>query len=175
MAQNTQTHPIYPRSPILRAILKLTHLKLLQPLLSAAWDAVIKAVQMFPIIMIVRPTAQITIIITAAIWIALKQITTIAVKHPRSLIIRTITKRAHLKLLQPLLSAAWGAVIKAVQMFPIIMIVRPTAQIMIIIIPAIWIALKQITTIAVKQLEAIMANTTMIAIIMKVDKGNGVK
>ncbi|MDE5819372.1 MAG: hypothetical protein K2N41_01055 [Lachnospiraceae bacterium] len=86
-----------------------------------------------------------------------------------------IPKLTHLKLLQPLLSAAWGAVIKAVQMFPIIMIVRPTAQFTIIITAAIWIALKQITTMAVKQLEAIMENTMMIAIIIKVDKGNGVK
>lgn len=63
--------------------------------------------------------------------------------------------------------------IKAAQMLPIIMIALPTAQITIIITAAIWIALKQIITIAAKQLEAITGNTTMIAIIMNIDKRNG--
>jgi len=76
-----------------------------------------------------------------------------------------IKRQVHRELLQLLLSAAWGAVIKAAQMFLITMIARQTAQIMIIIITALWTVLKQVTTIAVKQLAVIMENTTMTAII----------
>ncbi|MBD5534674.1 MAG: hypothetical protein HDQ99_03230 [Lachnospiraceae bacterium] len=114
--------------------------------------------------MIVRRTAQITIIIIAVRRAAPRQST--ITRRP---IIRTNTRLTHPELLQPLLSAAWGAVIKAAQMFLIITIARRTVQITIIIIAAVWIALKQITTMVAKQLEAIMEDTTMIAIIIKVD------
>ena len=114
--------------------------------------------------MIVRRTARITIIIIAVLWTALRQSTII-----RRPIIRTNTKLTHPEWLQPLLSAAWGAVIKAARMLPTITIVRRTVQIMIIIIAVLWIALKQIITIIVKQVAAIMENTTVTAIIIKVD------
>ncbi|MDE5804291.1 MAG: hypothetical protein K2I22_15410 [Lachnospiraceae bacterium] len=123
-----------------------------------------KTVRMRLTTMIARRTAQIMIIIIAVLRTAPWQSTII-----RRAIIRTNTKLTHPELLQPLLSAAWDAVIKTAQMLPIITIVRRTAQITIIIIAAIWIALKQITTIAAKQAEAIMENTMMTAIIIKVD------
>ncbi|MBD5496633.1 MAG: hypothetical protein HDR11_02550 [Lachnospiraceae bacterium] len=123
-----------------------------------------KTVRMRLTTMIVRRTARITIIIIAVLWTALRQSTII--RRPT---IRTNTKLTHPEWLQPLLSAAWGAVIKAARMLPTITIVRRTVQIMIIIIAVLWIALKQIITIIVKQVAAIMENTTVTAIIIKVD------
>ncbi|MCH5308194.1 MAG: hypothetical protein J1E37_08900 [Prevotella sp.] len=105
---------------------------------------------------IVRQTAQIMIIIITALWTAPRQSTIIR---------RPIIKLTRLGLLQLLLSTAWGVAIKAAQMFPIIMIARRIARIMITIIPAIWTVLKQVTTIAAKPLEATMGNTTTITTI----------
>ncbi len=65
--------------------------------------------------------------------------------------------------------AAWDVMTKTVRMHLTTMIVRRTARITIITIAVIWIALKQITTIVVKQVGAIMENTTMTAIIIKAD------
>ena len=146
---------MYPRSPIKALLAQCS---------SAAWDVMTKTVRMRLTTMIARRTAQIMIIIIAVLRTAPWQSIII-----RRATIRMNTKLTHPELLQPLLSAAWGAVIKAAQRLPIITIVRRTAQITIITITAIWIARKRITTIAVKQVEAIMENTTMTAIIIKVD------